>query len=45
MDLRHLAVATVGGVDALFRGILGTIVNIRTRRAVDGKSIFDWDIL
>ena len=34
MDLRHLAVATVGGVDAVVSWNFRDIVNIRTRRAV-----------
>ena len=34
LDLRHLAVATVGGVDALVSWNFRDIVNIRTRRAV-----------
>jgi len=34
LDLRHLAVATVGGVDAVVSWNFRDIVNIRTRRAV-----------
>jgi hypothetical protein len=34
LDLRHLAVATVSGVDAVVSWNFRDIVNIRTRRAV-----------
>jgi len=34
LDLRHLAVATVGGMDAVVSWNFRDIVNIRTRRAV-----------
>jgi len=34
LDLRHLAVATVGGVDAVVSWNFRDIVNIRTRRAI-----------
>ncbi len=39
LDLRHLAVATVGGVDAVVSWNFRDIVNIRTRRAVHAVNL------
>jgi hypothetical protein len=39
LDLRHLAVATVHGVDALVSWNFRHIVNIRTRRAVHSVNL------
>jgi predicted nucleic acid-binding protein len=38
-DLRHVAVATVAGVDALVSWNFRHLVNIRTRRAVHGVNV------
>lgn len=39
LDLRHLAVATVSGVDAVVSWNFRDIVNIRTRRAVHAVNL------
>lgn len=39
LDLRHLSVATVSGVDAIVSWNFRDIVNIRTRRAVHSLNL------